>query len=464
MNFINNLKKYFIYAIPIVYALIVFLLFDLNPRVTADSVGYIEFSPVRTLGYPILIYFLGLDLLVPIQIIIFSLSLGWLIHEINEIIKNVYIISFVSILICLTPELIDMQVSVLTESFFTSLIIIIIIGIIKYSINPRISYLILISFVVGVSASIRPVAYGLVPVILFFILFNSKTKNKLLISLICMMLPCLLIITFERMAANIIFKDKIDSLLPRHLFAKSSMIDGYMKPLSSEKNKLQLKLLDIQNKDAENIRKFIANAPSTEVKNVLTLYYEQCIQYRCFDDQIYINNELTRAEENKIILKTSLERMINNPISTMELFIIHYKSLWTMYQARHPNVYNAFNDYIKNTENIPFDKFIFKTMPKKFSINKASYYLQIVFILTGVITFLIASLYLLFGFFAIKISPYFSISGILALIIHVEFCFTAFFGLGISRYSFVFFPAIFVSILFFLYGCQSYFLIKKNNS
>ena len=453
-------KEYIIFIIPIIYLLIIYFSFDLSPKIQGDSSSYIGFSPIRTLGYPFVISIVGLDLLVQTQLIVFSLSLILLGHEINKIIKNLYMNSLVLILICFTPDLIDMHLSVLTESFFTSLIIIIISALINFSFNNKLNYLILISVVVGIAASIRPVAYALVPAILFFVLFNSETKKKFLLSVACITLPCLLIISFERTTASLIFKDEIDSLMPRHLFAKSSMIDSYINSSLSSEDNLTLKLLSIQNKDSEYIRKFISNAPSVEVKNVLTLYYEQCIQYRCFKDKIYLNNQMSRAKENEIILKASLDRLGNNPLATINLFFIHYKSLWTMYQVRHPSVVHVFNDYIEKSDFIPYENSIFDVMPKKFSEFNLSYYLQPIFIFVGWVTFLIALLYVFCTLLPINISPFFKVSGILALIIHLGFSFTAFFGLGISRYSFVFFPVIFVSILFALYGFHDYFLSK----
>jgi hypothetical protein len=460
-------KEYIIFIIPIIYFIMILLSYDLSPKFHSDSIGYIEFSPLRTLGYPVVINIVGLDFLVPTQIIVFCLSLVWLGHEINKVIKNLYVNSFVLILICFTPDLINMQLSVLTESFFTSLIIIIIAALINFSFNRKLNYLILISVVVGIAASIRPVAYALVPAILFFVLFNSETKKKFLLSVACITLPCLLIISLERTAANIIFKDKIDSLLPRHLFAKSSMIDSYSNTLSTAEDNLTLKLLSFQNEDAEYIRRFISNAPSVEVKNVLTLYYEQCMQHTCFNDKVYLKNDTSRAKNNEIILRVSLERMLNNPTATLDLFFVHYKSLWTMYQVRHPNVFHVFNDYIEKSDFIPYGNFLFDTMPKKFSEFKLSYYLQPIFIFVGWVTFFIAFLYIFSALLSINISPFFKVSGILALIIHLEFSFTAFFGLGISRYSFVFFPVIFVSILFAFYGFHDYYLSnlthKKND-
>lgn len=458
---INKYSNEIIILIPIIYFFIIYFNFDLTPKIYTDSVGYINFDPVRTLGYPILTRILGLDLLVLAQLIIFCMSLTLLGLQFNKVVKNLLLTSILLVLICMTPELLEMQLSILTESFFTSLIIIIISFLIVVNFNFKLNYLILISIAVGLAAIIRPVGYGLIPVIIFFVLSNSKARDKFLISLLCILFPCLAIIGVERSAANLKFKNDIDSLMPRTLFAKSSMIEDFYNPRIIEKDNFALKLLKIQNEDAKFVRAYISNAPSIEVKNVLTLYYEQCIQYSCFNDEIYINNYLTTSQKNEIILRVALRRILNNPLPTFDLFCLHYKSLWTAYQVRHPSVVDVFNDYISKSEYIPYENAIFLVMPKKFSSFNLSIYIQPLFIFIGCATFLIALLYVLSSLLSFKTSPYFAISGVAALIVHTEFCVTAFFGLGISRYSFVFFPVIAVSVLFTILGFREFYLTKK---
>jgi hypothetical protein len=448
--------------IPLVYFIFIITNFDLKPIIYPDSLGYIEFNPVRTLGYPLLIHLIGLKSIIQAQIIIFTIALFFLGFEVYKITNKLNETIILLCSICITPDLINTHLSLLTESFFLSLIIIVIAALINVVYKFNFTYLLIASFAVGLASVIRPIGYGILPVIILFVLLNLEARKFILISLICILLPSLVVILSERTVANIKFKDNIDSLTPRHLFAKSSMLKGVQNTILQAPDELTEKLIKFQNEESEKIRKFIKEAPTKEVRNILTIYYEQCIQYRCFLNEIYSFNNLSRSKENEIILRVALDRILKEPTETFELFLIHYKSLWTMYQVRHPDVVDVFNNYIENNKYLPLDNAIRQNIPKKFLPFHIGKYIQWFMILIGWSTFFIFVIYLTYSLRRIKTPPLLTVAGVTAFLIHIEFSFTAFFGLGISRYSILFFPIMIISIYFMYRHLLNLYLFQKN--
>src|SRR5215210_466999 len=167
----RNLKSYdlaLLLGLPMVYATVVILIPPYFPLLQPDSTSYIEFNSVRTALYPLFLKVLlssGLDLvqITYVQIVLFSLSLCFLMSALLRIEVPRPLIAIFVALLCANVYFSSFHRTILTESLFCSVMMLVMAFLLDFLRSGKSIFLALASLGMGLLVGIRVAAIGLAP-------------------------------------------------------------------------------------------------------------------------------------------------------------------------------------------------------------------------------------------------------------------------------------------------------------
>ena len=194
-----------------------------------DSQGYIDFVATRSAGYPSFLKTLGLvstqwQFYSAVQIILSSLVILVLCRELTHWLKNKKIVSLVWVFFALNPILYVLNVKILTEGLFCTLMICIATQSLVYLRKNRSpKQLLLLSLFVGLSISIRPSGLYYLVALIFFLILMPPQRKKLWPAIACLFLPAFFIMGTSKLIYDA-HHEKANSLMPAHIFARGLML------------------------------------------------------------------------------------------------------------------------------------------------------------------------------------------------------------------------------------------------
>jgi hypothetical protein len=434
-----------------------------GPITTPDSAGYLDFLPIHTLGYPVFLKVLGASGAIVAQPLLFAAALACLGLETLRLTSSLTLSAATIVAVMLTPELRIYHASILTESLFVSGLLMFLASTIRFVRVPSPPNATRAAVVAGLAATVRRTGLVFLPVLSIMVLMQWRRLPQRRWPIVAQaIVPMLLILSGERLAARAIHGEHVGSLLGVHLFAKAAMIDAPPAPRTSadpERSRLENQL-EVQ---YAPMRDLIDRAPRA-ARSVLTIYYESCLQARCLQE-LRGSMPLSEPRWNDLLTTVGFERISRAPLRFAALTATHYGSLWTVSKQHHPNTAPLLNAFIASNRPLPLERAAFaldRSENLEFRSIEPVRFIQPIVILVGWLTGCCAVLGMAAAASRRLPPPALSVAFLAALTAHAGLLLTALLAAGISRFMVSLWPAVTTATLFSLWWIVSATLSQRS--
>ncbi len=341
------------------------------------------------------------------------------------------------------PPLLTLHYTVLTESLFVSIFAVFLGLLMRLSRRPSLRLTAAVSLVAGVAVTVRPAGWFLCPLMLIVALMlgkNFKQGASRLMLLACAIIPLLTVTGIER-AFSIYRQDAgahdaaMPSLLDRALIGKAGMIDA---PADAIDRSTSARVLE---SDFTPVRSLVAHAPNWGVRRYLEISYETCLEYACAA-ALGLEKDFRNAR------RAALARISANPGGFFSLAWQQYLSLWSIYAVANAREASIDNAYIEAHRPLPMEGPVHSQMtklkPAKWTTKLVQLALWLIAAATGILS--LAGLIAAVTRFSPPPVPFTAMSS--SLSVQGGLALAAVFGVGITRYMLVFWPAMVVAMVF----------------
>ncbi|MEO8678581.1 MAG: hypothetical protein ABI665_06020 [Vicinamibacterales bacterium] len=403
-----------------------------------DSVEYLQFWPIRTLGYPLFLELLGPWAAIKVQPLLYALVLFWLGQQTLRASGNLALAVAAVVAAMAVPTLREYHASILSESLFVSGVTALQAAAIGFFTRPTARTAALASIVAGLTVTIRNTAIAFLPVLLVMVMLRwRRLPPARAVVFAAALLPMVMIAGAERLAAVAVHGSRLTSLAGGHLFAKAAMLGGrtgnYTDPVRSD-------LEDLLDRAAP-VRSLLSEAP-TAVRDVLSIYYETCLQGPCVGQG---RSALTDVERNIALQQIGLERIRQSPGAFLHLTWINYRSMWVAYRQEYPVTVAALNRFIAAHRPLPVEQEAFRPAPQQpivFLASNRARYLQLPIVLLGLVTGAIAIAGLGLALLRRDADSLMASAAVAALCAHGVLLLSALTAAGLSRFMIGVWPAV----------------------
>ncbi len=341
-----------VFSLCAAYALYCLITNPAGPITTPDSIHYLNMTPIVPLGYPFFLTFTGARGAIIAQPIIFAAALAFMGREIVRTTRNTWLAVAAVAGCMIVPQIREYHASILSESLFLSLLVVFLGLSIRFAHYPTWRLMVLVAITVGASAVVRRTGFAFVPVMLVMVLLQRQRLpgSQAALFFVAALVPFGAIVGGEQVIAPLVHAGAPSSLMGRHLFAKAALIEAPELPSTFAKASADKpsddpirRALDDQLAYAfAPIRSMLASAPYN-VRGVLTIYYETCLQGGCADEARALTLAPDEARQTELMGATGLARIRRAPVNFLKLTWLHYGSLWTVNRLRHPDTVPALN-------------------------------------------------------------------------------------------------------------------------
>jgi hypothetical protein len=432
-----------------------------GPFTTPDSIRYLEAWPMYSLGYPIFLKIVGARGAIVAQPILFGAALAFLGRELVRVTRSTWLAVAVVIATMALPQIREFHASILSESLFLSVLITFLALAVRFSSFSTWHLMVLIAMTAGLAGTVRRTGFALVPVMLVMVLLERHRLKapQAALFFVAALAPFLVVVGAEQAIAPIMHHGHTSSLMGRHMFAKAALIDAPAAAPSSDPIRAALDQ-HLQN-DYAPIRAFLASAPR-DLRAVLSIYYETCLQGGCVDRSRELMPDLDEAGQTKTLGSVANWRIARAPIAFLDLLALNYGSLWTVDRLRHPDRAERLTAFIAAHRPMPFERLAMSLEPDQvlaFLPSPRIRYVQWVVTALAIWTALLAAA----GLFGIAmpgtLSPVLTIAVIAALAAHGCLLLTAATAAGFARFTLGIWPAIVMAAI-----CGVWALLQREQS
>ena len=425
-----------------------------GPITTPDSFHYLNMTPIVPLGYPFFLQFTGARGAIVAQPIIFSAALAFLGREIIRVTRHTWLAVTVVLGSMIVPQLRDYHASILSESLFLSLLVIFLALSVRFMHHPTWRLMVFIAITVGVAATVRRTAFAFVPVMLVMALLQRSSGARYAQLFLAALAPFAVIAATEQVIAPIIHDGAASSLLGRHMFAKAALIEAAPDvgdPAADKAEDPVRRALDDQLEHAfAPVRRMLAEAPGN-VRGVLTIYYETCLQGGCADQARAATGEPNEARQTEVMGAAGIARIRRAPLNFLQLTWRHYSSLWTYDRLRHPQTAADLNAFLATHRPLPYEELAMSLGPDRsleFSGSQNVRYAQYGLFAIGLITGTLAVLGGVAAISSLRLPPAFGVACVAALTLHGGLILTALLAAGFTRFLLGLWPAAVTALAF----------------
>jgi len=303
--------------------------------------------------------------------------------------------------------------------------------------------------VVGLSATIRRTGFALVPVLLIMVMLRGRRFNISQRALLfaAAVVPFLLIVGAEQAVAPLVHAGNQSSLMGRHLYAKAALLDA--PPSAPHTDPLRASVDAHLEVRFAPIRQVLARAPRN-VRAVLALYYETCLQGPCADATRGLMSSEPESRQTAFLGGAGWARIARAPMPFVELTLLHLGSLWTVDRLRHPDTAAALGAFVAANRPLPFERDALGLDPgqaMELPTSSRVRYVQFAMSAIGFVTAGFALVGLVAVFARRELPPMLAAASIAALVAHGGLLFTALLAAGFSRFTLGLWPAIMIATL-----------------
>lgn len=423
-----------------------------GPITTPDSIRYLEVWANYPLGYPLFLKIFGERGAIVAQPVIFGAALAFLGTELIRLSRQTWLAVAIVIGIAALPPIREFHASILSESLFISLVIVILALSLRFTYHSTWRLMVLIAITAGASATIRRTGFAFVPLMLILVLMQRHRLQHSRVALfgVAALAPFIVILGIEQAAAAIVHKGHASSLTGRHMFAKAALIDAPAVATATagrpdtREEWLQAELNRQLENDYAPIRAFLASAPR-DIRAVLSIYYETCLQGGCVDRSRELMPGVNEADQTKTLGEAAMSRIARAPAAFLDLWMLNYTSLWTVDRLHHPDRAGRLNAFIASHRPMPFERQAFSLEPDQsftFEPSPRIRYVQWIITAIAIFTGFIAAIGLIAIVMPSKFPPLLVFASVSALAAHGGLLLTSLLAAGFSRFTLGMWPAI----------------------
>lgn len=437
-----------------------------GPITTPDSFHYLNMTPIVPLGYPFFLKLTGAPAAIIAQPILFSAALAFLGREIIRATRSKWLAATIVFGSMIVPQIRGYHASILSESLFLTLLLIFLALSVRFMHQPTWRLMIVVAITVGAAATIRRTGFAFVPVMLVMGVLADLGKDsadkssgqaasrpaQVWLFLVAALAPFAVIAATEQVIAPIIHDGAASSLLGRHMFAKAALIDAPPDPGNPAEDKVEdpvRRALDDQLEHAfAPIRRMLAEAPGN-VRGVLTIYYETCLQGGCADQARAATGEPNEARQTQVMGAAGIARIGRAPLNFLRLTWRHYASLWTYDRLRHPQTAAELNAFLATHRPLPYEELAMSLGPDRsleFSGSPHVRFAQYGLLAIAVITGMLAVLGSVAAISSLRLPPALAAACVAALTAHGALMLTALLAAGFTRFLLGVWPALVVAM------------------
>jgi hypothetical protein len=428
---------------------------------TPDSIRYLEVWANYPLGYPLFLKIFGERGAIIAQPVIFGAALAFFGGEIVRLSRSAWLAAAVVIGCAVLPQIREFHASILSESLFISLVIVILGLSLRFTYHSTWRLIVLIAIAAGASATIRRTGFAFVPLMLIMVLMQ---RHRLIGSQpalfgVAALAPFLVIVGIEQAAAPIVHSGHPSSLTGRHMFAKAALIDAPAWPEGTIDRSLagddlvRFELNHHLESDYLPIRQFLASAPR-DIRGVLSIYYETCLQGGCVDRSRALMPGVNEADQTKMLGAVAFSRIARAPGAFVDLWALNYMSLWSVDRLHHPDRAARLNAFIAAHRPMPFEQLAFSLEPNQpFTFEPVTRvrYVQWMITALAVWTALLAAVGIAAVIRPSRFPPLLVFASVAALAAHGGLLLTSLLAAGFSRFTIGVWPAIVTAAITGLY-------------
>ena len=432
------------------YALFCLVTNPAGPITTPDSIHYLNMTPIVPLGYPFFLKITGARGAIVAQPILFAAALAFLGIEIRRAARNTWLALAIVAGCIVVPQIREYHASILSESLFLSLLVVFLGLSVRFTYYPTWRLMVVVAITVGLAATVRRTGFAFVPVMLVMVLLQRHhlRGSPAWLFFVAALAPFGVMVGSEQAIAPLVHAGAPSSLMGRHLFAKAALIEASPAPASQLAVR---RALDSQLETAfAPIRLMLASAPDN-VRGVLTIYYETCLQGGCADEARALTGEPDEARQTEALGAAGLARIRRAPLNFLRLTSLHYRSLWTVNRLRHPDTAPALNGFLAAHRPLPFEHYALALGPDRtlqFEPSPNVRYVQWAISLVALLTGALAMSGIAVMILGRPLPPALAVAATSALAAHGGLLLTAFLAAGFTRFLLGLWPALVVSLAF----------------
>jgi len=426
---------------------------SLAPVLEPDSGSYIHMTEIRQAGYPLILRLTGLQMVVVVQIFLSALAILYLAWEVSRCNVGKYAPFILILALSSNPFVHEYNYHVLTESIFISLLTIFIGAIVSFFRAPGGKTLVVAAIVAGITACIRPNGLVLLPVLgLALLLVRQRVRPGARWSLVLALVPALLLVAAERFYSASLHGPDSTSLAGRHFFAKAALLEGAALDPAAETDPVAARFATAIATDFAPIRALLRQTDDPNIRSVLTVSYETCLEYSCVTS-LRRESGLTETEINRIALPLAMRRIAAAPGEYLALVWMHTRSLWVFYSYSHPRLLPTMTAFIASHRPLPFESEV-SGLTADTAPSRLATVIRPGMIGLGFATLLLALLAL--PALVRNPPPLLGAAIVAAVAVHASQLMVACVGVGIPRYTIALWPAIIAACLFALLALSAF--------
>ena len=319
-----------------------------QPVLTPDSASYLTFQPIRTAAYPLILKALGSRGAEMVQPVLYAGAATVLGLVVRRSTRSLWpALALLAGLFGLR-DLNVYHYQIMTESLFMSVETLFIAATLRFFQRPGWRTACAISAMAGIDAAIRPTGYAMLVVLaLMAVAVRRRTPGAWNKVMMACLVPMLLLVGVERVYTAHVQGSQNATLAGRHLFAKAALLDvpedaPGLGPLAAAAGR-----------DYAPIRALIDQAPSADIRGVLSVTYEGCLQYSCAENLQKTLN-ITGPDAERSLMAAALSRISRDLPGFAGLVWRDYRALWTVYPQRYPGMMTGFAPFVAAHQPLPF--------------------------------------------------------------------------------------------------------------
>ncbi|MDX2201344.1 MAG: hypothetical protein NW223_01215 [Hyphomicrobiaceae bacterium] len=418
------------------------VLLGTEPVLAPDSASYLDWAAHRTLGYPLFLSLAGSTSdAVVLQIILAGACLLFLGSSARAFTGSTFAALAAMALIAANPELAKYQASILTESIFVSLTMLILAMLLRLLAKPavRVPDVAALSGAMGLAVAIRPPGLAFLPLLaILAVLLWPRVRARPLALAGAAILPALGIVASERLAASALHSTPPVSMFERTVFAKAGMLDAGPAPYpAGDPRRAVWEDLDAQMSAA---RRLVAGAPGAAARHYIAVNYEVYAQYHIDRSAAQAAAGALGQRPGAILREVGLARIAAAPWAYLSLSAQHFAALWRLYGASHPAAAPGIGRYLDAHRPLPLAG-AGGVLDQPIAPRAAALVIQPAVLALGALSGL-AIAWLLIAWLRGAASAPVMAAGLCALMVNGNFLLVALTNIGIPRYMLAMWPAL----------------------
>jgi hypothetical protein len=443
-----------VYALAAAYAIFCLVTNPAGPITTPDSIRYLDMWPNYPLGYAFFLKLTGEHGAIIAQPLLYGGASAWLGREIVHCTRSPALAAAVLAGSMALPQVREFHASILSESVFLSLLVILLAAAVRFMRVPSWKTMVALAIITAVAATVRRTGFAFVPVMFVMILLHRRAlRGPIGQFFVAALAPLALILGIDQAAVRAIHGSEASSLMGRHMFAKAALIEAPPKQAASTASsasqaEVQRALDDQLEGRLAPIRQMLASAPP-HVRAVLSLYYETCLQGGCADEARAATRESSEARQTELMGSAGLARIRRAPWNFLALTWMHYKSLWTVNRLRHPDIAADLNTFLASHRPLPYEELAMALGPDRemaFSGLGIVRYAQYAFSAIAIVTAVLAVLGLIAAGAGYRLPATIGAAAVSAIALHAGLILTALLAAGFTRFLLGLWPALVVAL------------------